>query len=213
MKFCVIGLGRFGYQISVTLAEHGMEVLSIDNNETIVNSIRDKVTQAICMKVTDEESLQAIGIEEMDTVIVAMGEAFAESILLTALLKKELNVPFVLSRATNRIHENILKLVGADKVVLPERDIGIRIGKNLSLPFVDLVNVTDDFAITQIRTPHSFIGKTVAELKLRKTNHVACIGVHKGGNIILINQDYVVLENDQLVMAGNYKDLSALAHM
>ncbi len=213
MKFCIIGLGRFGYQVSVTLAEHGMEVLSIDNNESIVASIRDKVTQAVCMEVQDEESLRAVGIEEMDTVIVAMGENFAQSILLTALLKKHLNVPRVISRATNRIHETILKLVGADKIILPERDMGIRLANNLSLPFVDLVNVTDQFAITQLKSPHSFVGKSITDLQLRKSYQIACIGIKKGNDIILVNQDYVILENDQLVLAGNNKHLAAVAHL
>jgi len=213
MKFCVIGLGRFGYQVSITLAEHGMEVLSIDSSESIVNSIKDKVTQALCMTITDEESLRAVGVEEMDVVVVAMGESFAESILLTALLKRHLNVPFVIARAINAIHENVLTLIGADKVVLPERDMGIRLANNLSLPYVDLVNVTDTFAITQIKTPERFVGKTIAELNLRRKYNVTCIGVQKGESIILVNQDYVILENDQLVFAGDNQHLAALAHL
>ena len=91
MKFCVIGLGRLGYQVAVTLAENGMEVMAVDSNEGIVASIRDKVTQAICMRVTDEASMRSIGVDEMDTVIVAMGENFAQSILITALIKKKLD--------------------------------------------------------------------------------------------------------------------------
>lgn len=213
MKFCVIGLGRFGYQVSITLAEHGMEVLAIDSSESIVASIKDLVTQAVCMHVHDEESLRAVGIEDMDVVVVSMGEAFAESILLTAVLKKNLNVPEVIARATNKVHEDILKLVGADKVILPEKDTGIRLANNLSLPFVDLVSVTDTFAITQIKAPRQFVGKTVAELSLRRKQHVACIGVKKGADILLINQDYVVLENDHLVFAGENKHLAALAQL
>src|SRR5258706_11709393 len=104
MKFCVIGLGRFGYQVATVLAENGMEVIAVDSNESIVASIRDLVTQAVCMRVTDEASLRSIGAEEMDTVIVATGENFAQSILITALLKKRLNVPHVIARAINDIH-------------------------------------------------------------------------------------------------------------
>src|SRR5579872_1590898 len=124
MKFCVIGLGRFGFQVATGLSEHGMEVLAIDNNESIVASIRDHVAHAIAMKVTDEAALRSIGVDEMDTVIVAMGENTSESILLTALLKKHLKIPYVITRAINDINEEILKLVGADRVVLPEKEIG-----------------------------------------------------------------------------------------
>lgn len=90
MKFCVIGLGRLGYQVAVRLAENGMEVMAIDKDESIIASIRDQVTHAICLQVTDEASLSNVGVDEMDTVIVAMGENYAESILTTALLKNDL---------------------------------------------------------------------------------------------------------------------------
>src|SRR5256885_2026701 len=103
MKFCVIGLGRFGYQVATGLAEHGMEVMAVDSNEAIVASIRDQVTHAVCMLVVDEVSLRSIGIDEMDTVIVATGENFAQAILITALLKKRLHVPHVIARAINEI--------------------------------------------------------------------------------------------------------------
>lgn len=132
MKFCVIGLGRLGYQVAIGLAESGQEVIAIDKDETIIASIADQVTHAICMHVTDEHSLRSVGIDEVDTVIVTMGENLAESILVTALLKKRLNIPTVIARATNEIHRDILKLVGADQVVLPEREVGIRLANSLN---------------------------------------------------------------------------------
>jgi trk system potassium uptake protein len=211
MKFCVIGLGRFGYQLSITLAEKGMEILAIDQNESIIASIRDKVTQAICMKVADEESLHAIGIEDMDNVIVAMGEDFSQSILITALLKKHLNVPNVIARAINKIHENILKLVGADNVVFPERDLGIRLANNLSFPSVDFIPVTEKFALTEINAPKNFVGKTISELQLKKSRRISCIGTKKEGKITLISPDYVVMEGDRLIMVGENKDLAKVA--
>ena len=116
MKFGIIGLGRFGYQLARTLAELGCEVVAIDRNEEIVESIRDHVTQAICMNVIDEESLKEIGIGELDAVIVATGESFAQSVLLTTILKRNLHVPYVVARAMNDINEHILKLVCADRV-------------------------------------------------------------------------------------------------
>ena len=91
--------------------------------------------------------------------------------------------------------------------------MGIRLANNLSLPFVDLVGVTEKFAITQLKAPSEFTGKTISELQLRKTYKVACIGIKKGDDIILVNQDYVILENDQLVMAGENKHLAAVAHL
>ncbi len=212
MKFCVIGLGRFGYQLAETLAEQGMEVLGIDRNENIIASIRDKITQAICLDVVDEQSLQPLGLDDMDTVIVSMGEDFAQSILICALIKKHFPDLKVIGRATNKIHEDILTLVGADKVVLPERDMGIKFAHQLSKPFLDIVNISDTFAVTQIAAPQSFVGKTVGELQLKKSRNIICIGIKKKGDdkIILANSDYVILEGDKLFLAGETQDLSNL---
>jgi len=213
MKFCVVGLGRFGYQLAVSLAKHGMEVLAIDQDESIVTSIKDKVTQAVCLKATDEESLRSVGIEEMDTVIVAIGENFEQSILITALLKKRLTIPYVIARSTTAIHDDILKLVGADKVVLPERYLGKRLAINLSLPFVELIHITDTFSLTQLKAPKFFISKTIEELNLRKTRRITCVAVKKGTEIVLVEGDYIIMENDVLLLAGENKHLAAMVHV
>ena len=211
MKFCVIGLGRFGEQLATSLFSYGMDVMAIDQNEEIVDTIKDKVTQAVCMKVTTEEDLKSIGIEEMDTVIVAMGENFEQSILITALLKKRLNMSQVIARSTNAIHDEILKLVGADSVVLPERYVGKRLASNLSMPFVELIHITDDFSITQIKVTNKFIGKTISDLNLKNYWNVICIAIKKGKEILIVDPDYVVMENDELLVAGENKSLAALA--
>ncbi len=211
MKCTVIGLGRFGYQLAVSLADQGMEVLAIDGNESIIASIRDKVTQAVCLRVSSEESLLTLGIEDMDIVIVAMGEDFAQSILITALLKKQLHVKNVVARAVSNIHENILMLVGADRVVFPEQDLGIKLANNLSFSLIEFFQVTEKFALTEIITPKSFVGKTISELNLRKSKQVSCIGVNKNDEINLIGSDYEIQENDMLLFAGNNDKLADLA--
>jgi trk system potassium uptake protein len=213
MKFCVIGLGRLGYQLATVLADNGMEVMAIDSNELIVSSIRDKVTQAICMRVTDETSLRNIGIEEMDTVIVATGENFAQSILITALLKKRLQMPKVITRAIDDIHKDILMLIGADQVILPEREIGIKLADILSSNFTDLTKITDDFSISHIKAPSSFAGKTIEDLNLFQTYHAHCIGVKEGEKIISIPSSYTVNPYDILVFSGPTKELQRIAKL
>src|SRR5689334_14770055 len=122
MKFCVIGLGSFGRQVATVLAENGAEVMAIDSSQTLVAAVRDSVTQAICMRITDEASLLSVGVDEMNTVVVAIGESFAQSVLITALLKKRLQIPYVVARAIDSVHYDVLLLVGADQVVLPEQE-------------------------------------------------------------------------------------------
>ena len=211
MKFCVIGLGRFGYTVATGLAENGMDVMAIDSNEEIVNSIRDHVTQAICMKVTDETSLVNVGVDAMETIIVAMAENFAQSILITALLKKRLHSKTVIARAINDIHGEILTLVGADRIILPEKEIGIRLADSLSSPFPDLVRLSKNFSVTPIEAPLSIIGKTIEELDLTHRFQVTCIGIKQGDKILPPHPEYIITPGDKLVCAGSTQDLEELA--
>jgi len=213
MKFCVIGLGRFGYQVATVLSENGMEVLAIDSNESIVASIRDSVAHAIVMDVTDEASLRSIGVDEIDTVIVAMGEDTSESILITALLKKHLKTPYVITRAINDLNKEILLLVGADRVILPEKEIGIRLADSLSSPFVDVNRLAKNFSISNIVAPAAFIGKTIEELNLFATYEVHCIGKKEEEQITSIGPDYMIKELDKLLFAGPNKKLEKLTKL
>ncbi len=213
MKFCVIGLGRFGYSVATVLAENGVEVIAIDNNESIVASIRDFVTQAICMRVTDEPSLRSVGIDEMDTVIVAMGENFAQSILITAILKKKLNIPRVIARAINDIHKDILKLVGADRIILPEKEIGIKIADILSSPFLEIVRLTKTFAVAQIGAPKKFIGKSIKELDLFNNYRVHCIGIKQDDVIHSLDPEYIVAEGAKLIFSGKNEYLEKIVKL
>jgi len=211
MRFCIIGLGRFGYQVATVLAENGMDVMAIDDNENTVASIRDQVTHAICMRVTDEESLRGVGVHEMDTVIVAMGEAFAQSILLTALLKKKLGIGRIIARGTNEIHKEILELVGADQVILPEKEIGIRVADNLSSPFVDLLRLTKEFSISLILAPKQVIGKSIRDVAFYEHHNIRCIGIKHDGEITPIGHEYTISDGDKLVCAGRTADLEKFA--
>ena len=213
MKFCVIGLGRFGYQVATILSEYGMEVLAIDSNESIVASIRDSVAHAVVMKVTDETALRQLGVDEIDTVIVAMGENTSESILLTVLLKKHLKIPYVITRATNDVNKEILTLVGADRVILPEKEIGSRLADNLSSPFMDLIRLSKNFSISYIIAPDIFINKTIEQLNLYESYNVHCIGKKENDKITLIGPDYIIKTLDKLVLAGTNKDLEKLTKL
>jgi trk system potassium uptake protein len=214
MKFCVIGLGRFGYQVAKTLAENGMEVLGVDSNDSIITSIRDDITQAVCLRIGDEDALISLGAEEMDVVIVAMGENFAQSILITALLKKRLNVPLVITRAISEIHKEILKLIGADRVILPEQEIGIKLADTLSAPYAQLLRITKNFGIGQISAPAKFAGKKVYELNLVEKYAIHCIGLQTADEeIININDDYVVQKGDKLVCSGPISKLVQLSKL
>lgn len=213
MKFCVIGLGRFGSQVAVALADQGMEVLGIDSNEATVATLRDRITHAICMRASDEPSLRAIGIEEMDTVIVAMGKNFAQSILVTALLKQKLHIPRVIARAVNEIHQEILSLIGADHVVLPEQEIGKQLADTLSAPFNMLFLIAPHYALSQQRVPDRFVGEAFGTLQLLEEYNVQCLGLKTDSAIIPLEPDSILQDNDVLLLAGYHKDLARIAEL
>jgi trk system potassium uptake protein len=213
MKVCVIGLGRFGYSVATTLAEKNMEVLAIDSNDSIISSIKDSVTQAVCTKITNEEGLRNLGVEEMDIVIVAMGENFAQSILITALLKKRLKVDRVITRSINEIHQEILSLIGADETIIPEQDIGVRLAERISSPFEEFFRITNQFSMSQIPTPASFIGATVESLDLYNSYQVRCVGLKLKEDFVPIDPDYSIQENDVLLFVGKESDLKKIARL
>jgi trk system potassium uptake protein len=210
MKFCVIGLGRFGYHVATTLAENGMEVLAVDSNEAVIAEIRDKVTQAVCIRIRDVESLKSVGIDDMDTVVVAMGENFAQSILVSALCKHRLKIPTVITRSISDIHREILLLIGADQVILPEREEGRRVADLLSLPFKAVTRIATNYGISELTAPEEFQKKSLKELNFPKTYAVLCIGKRENEDIELLPEDYLVTENDILIFAGAIKDLMRL---
>lgn len=213
MSFCVIGIGRFGYHVATTLSGHKKDVLAIDSNESIVASLRDKVTQAVCMRVTDEESLRSVGVEDIDTVIVAMGENFAQSILITALLKQKLRVTSVIARAISDVHKDILHLIGADHVVLPEQEMGVRLADKLSLTYSSFIRITEHFSVSHLQAPDKFVDKTINEINLYDTYNVVCVGKKVDENIVKVDADEKITEGDILVLAGLNKHLERIAQL
>ncbi len=211
MKFCVIGVGRFGYAVATTLANRGMEVLAVDSNEQIIESIKDNVSQAICMEITNEESLVSLGLDDMDAIIVGMGEHFDQSILITAILKQNLKFPKVIVRSISDMHKKILKIIGADLIVLPEQEIGTLLADNLSLRFESLAIITPQFSISKFEAPKKFVGKALSAI--HDQFHVVCIGKQTDGEFMPIEPKYVIKENDVLLLSGNNKDLDKISKL
>ena len=210
MKVCVIGLGRFGYNVATTLAQKGIDVLAVDKDEFIIASIRDSVTQAICMHIHNQNDLLSLGVEEMDLVIVGMGENFDQTILMTALLKKRLHTNKVISRAINSIHQEILTLIGADETVIPEKNIGVALAERLSSPFQQFNRISKDFFLVECIAPDNFVNSTLTELDLYNNYSISCVGIKKDTNFEPVDPHYVIRNNDILLFAGDEKDLKKI---
>jgi trk system potassium uptake protein TrkA len=149
----------------------------------------------------------------MDTVIVAMGENFAQSILITALLKKRLHIPRVITRAINEIHKEIVQLVGADEVILPEKEIGIRLADNLSASYSKLVRLTKNYSISQMVVPEALVGKTLESQDLYQKYQIKCIGVQVDDQTVSTDPKYVIKKNDKVIVAGENKHLEKISKL
>lgn len=178
-SFCIIGLGRFGTALAETLAAAKKEVLVIDSDEKNIETIADTVDAAVHGDCTEEAVLRAAGVAEYDCVALCISENVNDSVLTTILLK-ELGVPYLVARAADERHARVLEKLGADRIVLPESDIGRRVGLALSHEGVQqYMEFSEDTAIVEMEVPPRWIGKTLLELDVRKKMNINVITVHK----------------------------------
>ena len=209
--YAVFGLGRYGFSVAKELVNSGAEVIAIDNDETRVNLAASELSFCKCADTTDIEVLKRLGISNVDTVIIAIGENI-ESSVMSVMLCKELGVKNVIAKISNEMHSKILIKVGADKVVFPEKDSGIRLAKNLiSSGFVDAIELTDNIAMIELNVKNEWVGKTLLELNLRKKYSLNVIAIKEGKNInIEIDPNLPLCSNMKLIVIGNTSKISKL---
>lgn len=195
--FAVVGLGTFGRRVCEVLTEKGGKVIAIDQDATLVERIKDDVTQSILLDSTDEESLSQVPLEDCDFAVVAIGDNIEASVLTTALLKKA-GVPYILSRAVNEIHGRVLKQVGADEVVNIEIDEGSRIAQRLISPEVlDRVPLSKMISIAEVYVQRNFWGKTLQELDLRRHGRVNVVAVRR--NTVSVDELGNPVKNEEII--------------
>ena len=212
-RVIVVGLGIFGFNIAKELYESGLEVIAIDKHKETIQKIKDFSTRAILADATDKELLETIGIQEDDVVIVSFGEDLAASTLLTLHLK-EFNVKEIIVKAPNEDHKRILEKVGATEVIIPEKEMASKVAKSLISPNVlDHIPLSQDYTISEIAPPSSFLGKTIGELQLRKKHHIGVIAsrdVLTDQIQMIPSADFVIKDSDILVVIGKEKDIQNL---
>ena len=166
-QYLVIGCGRFGSSVAKKMCQLGNEVMVIDKDEDSINNIAELVTHTAIVDVTEERDLKSIGLGNFDVVIVAISSDIRASIMATV-MAKEMGVPKVVCKAKDELQAKVLYKIGADKVVFPERDMGIRLAYNLaSENILDQINLDPEYSIMEIVTPQNWVGKTIIELNLR----------------------------------------------
>lgn len=208
--YLVVGMGRFGTAVALKLQELGNEVMVIDENEEQIQRISNDVTYAVVGDARDEDVLESLGVQNMDCAIVAIGQDLAASVLITLNLKS-LGVPQVICKAQDELQKRALEKIGADRVMIPEREMGLKLAQNLtSSSVLDYVELSSDCGLAEIVTPKSWVGKSLLELDVRKKYGVTVAAFRKadGDLTVFVDINYRLKANDELVILGSNDDLA-----
>ena len=205
-QFLVLGLGRFGTSVARTLCELGQEVLAVDTDEHLVETIAPHVTQAIQLDATDEDALASLEVQSFDVAIVSIGQNTRDSILVSVLLK-ELGVPYLVAKANDELHAKVLRKIGVDRVVFPERDMGARIARSLLTPNVlELMELTGDYQIIEIRVPAKWVGNSIIDLNVRRRYGLNILAIHRGERFLVSPAPDMLFEQGDTVLVMGRKD-------
>jgi trk system potassium uptake protein TrkA len=212
-RVVVIGLGIFGFNIAKDLYENGIEVVAIDKDKDVIQRIKDFSTKAILADGMDKGVMESIGIQADDVVIISFGEDLAASTLITLHLK-EMKVKNIIVKAPNEDHKHVLEKVGATEVIIPERMMADKVAKSLISPNVlDYIPLSEDYTISEIVPPNSFMGKTIGELHLRTKHHIEVIAVREmlPERLTMVPRaEFVIKDSDVLVVIGKEKDIQKI---
>lgn len=213
-SFAVIGLGQFGMTLAVTLAEEDYDVLAIDDKEENINEVAQKVTYAVRADVREPGILQSLGVKNVDVAVIAVAENMEASIMAT-MQAKELGVPFVISKAMNELHGRILEKIGADKIIYPEHEMGLRLARSLtSNNLLDVFELSSKFSMVEFKIPKEWVGKNLIELKIREKYRINIVGIKKADEINVDIDPQKVLEADMTFIAiGKNKDLEKVTEV
>jgi trk system potassium uptake protein TrkA len=209
-RVVVIGLGIFGTQLARQLYEGGLEVVAIDKNRDVVQRIKDHSTKAVLADATDKEVLESIGIDAKDTVVISFGEDLSASTLLTLYLK-EMKVKEIIVKVPNEDYKRILLKVGASEAIIPEREMANKVARSIITPNVlEYLPISEDYTIVELAPPTDFIGKSLADLDLRKKYALQVIAIRD----VLTNKmqlvpraSAIIKDSDVLVIIGREDDI------
>lgn len=208
-QFLVVGLGRFGTSIAETIYELGHDVLAIDKSEEKIQEISDSVTHAVQMDSTDENILKTLGVTNFDVAVVTIGSSLQDSVMSTLILK-ELGIKYIIAKANNELHAKVLKKIGADKVILPERDMGLRVAHNLvSSNILDYIELSEEYSILEIEAIQDWFNKSLKDIQIRGKHGINVVAIKRGEKInISPSAEDIIKENDVLVALGSARDLN-----
>lgn len=208
-EFVIFGLGRFGTSVATTLAESGCNVLVVDSDKEKIQAMADVVTYAVTGDVTDVELLESLGIGNFDGAVIGIGQNLEASVMVT-ILAKEMGIPYVMAKAQNELHGKVLKKVGVDQVVFPEKETGIRMAHNLLMGnFFNAVELSSTASLMEMDVPEKWIGHSLRELNIRAKYKINVIGIKKENDLnINPEPDKKLTKDEILIVIGDNESLT-----
>jgi len=216
-QFGVIGLGRFGSAMALTLTELGHDVIGVDGDEAPVQQLADLITHALQIDATDQKALRAAGIQDVDVAVVSIGENI-ESSLLVVMQLRELGIDTIVAKAVTPLHGRILEKLGVSRVIFPEREMAIRVAHSLVMPnVIDYIELSRDFSIVELPAPETFVAHTLKQLELRPRLGLTLIAIKRHSDesgAVVTNiapaADETIRNGDILVLLGSNERLNKL---
>lgn len=227
MKYIIVGLGNFGGFLAARLTDLGHEVIGVDSVEAKVDMVKNSITHAITMDATDAQAIKTLPYKDVDVVIIAIGEDFGASIMVTAIFK-QMNVKRLISRSINKVHETVIKAIGVDEIVHPEEDSAQRLAKSLQMKGVlDSLEVSDEYNIIEVKAPSRYIGLTIGETQIRQDYNINILTLIKWDEKInifgfkskvkkvtgVVTPETKIEEGDILLLFGNNKDIQNILNL
>lgn len=213
-QYVVIGLGRFGTSVAKTLYALGHDVLAIDQDENLVQEISDSVTHAVQMDAMDENALRTLGVRNFDVAVITIGGNMQASVMVT-LIVKELGVKYIICKGQSELHAKVLYKIGADRVILPEKDMGVRVAHNLvSSNILDYIELSPDYSIIEIEAPKEWYNRSLRELNVRANHGINVMAIKRNDEInVSPNADDMIETGDIVVAIGSTEDLTKLENI
>ncbi|MBP1156753.1 MULTISPECIES: TrkA family potassium uptake protein [unclassified Paenibacillus] len=207
-QYAVIGLGRFGSSLAMELLNLGHEVLGIDMDEEAVEEMSDKLTHVVVADSTEEEVIRSLGIRNFDCVVVAIGNDIQASIL-TAILLKDIGVKTVVAKALSELHGKVLNKIGVDRIIFPERDMGVRVAHQLVSPnLLDYIELSDEYTIAELAVPKRLAGRSLKELDPRARYGCSVVAINKKSGVIIAPTAIdTIEERDIMVVIGTNEQI------
>ena len=209
--YAVFGLGRYGQAVAQELVKNGAEVLAVDIDQTTVNNAIETIPVCRCADITEPEAIKRLGIANIDVVVVAMASNLEASVMAVTLCK-EAGVKTVIVKCGSEMHQKILLRVGADKVIIPEKESGVRLAKNLlSAGFSEMIELSDEVSMVDMQVKPDWVGKTLIELGLRQKHAINVVALRKADKISTTIDPMMPLESGmQLIVIADTAKLKKL---